>query len=169
MNQSFMMFLTTQTSINLKGKWKCISEHVQTGSNVAAPVFLTSPPTLTPLIGCKWLFWTQPVTVHRILLTHKGIQYLYTFWSIYKSPWMLHMYKNMYYIYIIMYTMCKTYGIQTTRGMGCWRRTRLGYNDGCKSTDECGELWCLAWTSTDIPGIYVSIYSIVLKSTSCTG
>ena len=28
-----------------------------------------------------------------------------------ESPWMLHMYKNMHYIYINMYTMCKTYGI----------------------------------------------------------
>lgn len=30
---------------------------------------------------------------------------------------MLHMYKNMHYIYINIYTMCKTYGVQRTRGM----------------------------------------------------
>lgn len=45
------------------------------------------------------------------------------------------MYKNMHYIYINMYTMCKTYGIQITRGM-VWTvemERRRGYNEGCKS------------------------------------
>lgn len=33
---------------------------------------------------------------------------------------MLHMYKNMHYIYINMYTMCKTYGVTNNKrhGMG---------------------------------------------------
>lgn len=52
---------------------------------------------------------------------------------------MLHMYKNMHYIYINMYTMCKTYGIQT-RGVACVMEMdrRLGYNGGWKSA-EVGE------------------------------
>lgn len=63
---------------------------------------------------------TAEFTLHQILLTQKGIQYLYTSClSIYKIklPWMLHMYKNMHYIYINMYTMCKTYGTHTIRGV----------------------------------------------------
>lgn len=52
---------------------------------------------------------------------------------------MLHMYKNMHYIYINMYTMCKTYGIQTTRGNGMGggdREEPRSHEGGCKTTDQ---------------------------------
>lgn len=81
---------------------------------------------------------TAEFTLHQILLTQKGIQYLYTSClSIYKIklPWMLHMYKNMHYIYINMYTMCKTYGTHTIRGVAWvfwWGWTNVHW---WKSTD----------------------------------
>lgn len=65
-----------------------------------------------------------------------------------------------------MYTMCKTYGIQTTRGMA-WVveiERKLGYNEGCKSTDEGGEPRCLMCASTNVPKITFILMNGLVKS-----
>lgn len=65
---------------------------------------------------------------------------------------MLNMYKNMHYIYINMYTMCKTYGIQRTRGMA-WvveMERRLSHIERCKSTDGGGEARCFTCAYTNV-------------------
>lgn len=65
-----------------------------------------------------------------------------------ESQWMLHMYKNMHYIYINIYTMCKTYGITNNKrhGMGGGDKRGDSATDGdSKSkTDEGGEPRCLS-------------------------
>lgn len=188
----------------LKGKWKCIAEHMQTqGCNptsltkncfhtltnttqfkcsgflhssvsILSPV-LSKPSELLFLICdiyniyislyffnvnnsaiinfCRGIHSTP-----NFIDTSKHTVLTYIFLSIYKieSPWMLHMYKNMHYLYINIYTMCKTwYYKQQEAWHGWWRKRRFGYNEDCKSTDEGGEPWCLICASTNVPKTHI--------------